>query len=101
MVGDGFKIYFCDGFFAGRSHTLDSILLSGWMLCSFYNVMWIAIQFVYRYTIVCLQHESVTLLALAGRPNMTIGLVLKSQSASYDGWRRRPLFGGRLERGSR
>ncbi|KAH7708856.1 hypothetical protein AAVH_23898 [Aphelenchoides avenae] len=55
LVVDGYTLYFSDGFFAGQWPTLDSILLAGWFLCELYNIMWIAIQFIYRYSIVCLE----------------------------------------------
>lgn len=57
IVGDGFKLYFSDGFFAGCSHRLDMFLMAVWGIVTHFNVMWVAIQFVYRYTLVCLSQR--------------------------------------------
>ncbi|KAH7676208.1 hypothetical protein AAVH_41882, partial [Aphelenchoides avenae] len=55
LIGDGYKLYFCAGLFAGRSRTLDKVLLSGWLCFLHYNLMWVPVQFVYRYAFVCLR----------------------------------------------
>lgn len=101
MVGDGFKLYFSDGFFAGRSQTLDSILLCGWMCCEHYNVMWIAIQFVYRYTVVCLQQKYVLSFLHTDVNNRSDELAVKKRRSVYFvKWQPWPSLGGPSERGS-
>ncbi|KAH7699237.1 hypothetical protein AAVH_33661, partial [Aphelenchoides avenae] len=54
FIGNGYKLYFSDGFFAGWSRPLDQFLVMNWALVDFFNIMWVAIQFVYRYVLICL-----------------------------------------------
>ncbi|KAH7710500.1 hypothetical protein AAVH_22204 [Aphelenchoides avenae] len=57
VTGAGYKVFFSDGFFAGWSYALDEWLLMMWMTLVHFNVMWISIQFVYRYTFLCMRDK--------------------------------------------
>ncbi|KAH7709308.1 7TM GPCR protein [Aphelenchoides avenae] len=57
ITGAGYKVFISDGFFAGWSYALDQWLIWMWVTVLHFNVMWIAIQFVYRYAFLCLRDK--------------------------------------------
>lgn len=57
ITGDGYLIYITNGFFAGWSHRLDMFLIFIWLWVLHLNMMWIPVQFVYRYTFLCLREK--------------------------------------------
>ncbi|KAH7719722.1 SRJ-4 protein [Aphelenchoides avenae] len=57
ITGDGYLIYITNGFFAGWSHRLDMFLNFAWLWILHINMMWIPVQFVYRYTFICLREN--------------------------------------------
>ncbi|KAH7713708.1 hypothetical protein AAVH_18942, partial [Aphelenchoides avenae] len=59
ITGDGYLIYLSNGFFTGWSDSLDMTLIFLWLFILHINVMWIPIQFIYRYTYICLTEKYV------------------------------------------
>ncbi|KAI1704805.1 serpentine type 7TM GPCR chemoreceptor srd domain-containing protein [Ditylenchus destructor] len=59
MTGGGITIIISNGFFSGRSATLDSILITTWSFILHTNVLWIPVQFVYRYRLLCKNEHSI------------------------------------------
>ncbi|KAI1700322.1 serpentine type 7TM GPCR chemoreceptor str domain-containing protein [Ditylenchus destructor] len=53
LSGDGYLTMTSNGFFAGQSQFLDSALLSLFCFTLHTNVLWIPVQFVYRYRLLC------------------------------------------------
>ncbi|KAH7711609.1 hypothetical protein AAVH_21077 [Aphelenchoides avenae] len=58
ITGGGYLIYISNGFFAGWSHDVDIFLIFAWLWVLHLNIMWIPIQFVYRYTFICLRENA-------------------------------------------
>ncbi|KAH7704593.1 U2af splicing factor protein 1 [Aphelenchoides avenae] len=54
ITGGGYLVYISNGFLNGWSHQLDMMLIFLWLWLIHLNVMWIPIQFIYRYTFICL-----------------------------------------------
>ncbi|KAH7708530.1 hypothetical protein AAVH_24209 [Aphelenchoides avenae] len=55
FTGGGYHVLVSNGFFAGWSYGFDEFLIWMWLNFSLFNVVWIVIQFVYRYTFICLR----------------------------------------------
>ncbi|KAH7720062.1 hypothetical protein AAVH_12483 [Aphelenchoides avenae] len=52
-TGGGYLQYMSNGLFSGWSYRLDLVLIFCWLWVIHLNVMWIPIQFIYRYTFIC------------------------------------------------
>ncbi|KAI1704803.1 serpentine type 7TM GPCR chemoreceptor srd domain-containing protein [Ditylenchus destructor] len=57
MTGGGNTIIISNGFFAGRSSSFDSALVLLWAFLLHTNVLWIPVQFIYRYRLLCKSSE--------------------------------------------
>ncbi|KAH7671529.1 hypothetical protein AAVH_42671, partial [Aphelenchoides avenae] len=55
FTGGGHQVYISNGFFAGWNYTFDKFMIMMFNFTVLLNVMWIVIQFVYRYSFLCLQ----------------------------------------------
>jgi hypothetical protein len=53
MTGDGYFIMITNGFYAHSSHIYDSVMLVLFGVVLHMNVVWIPIQFTYRYIFLC------------------------------------------------
>ncbi|KAI1698449.1 serpentine type 7TM GPCR chemoreceptor srd domain-containing protein [Ditylenchus destructor] len=53
LTGNGYFVYMSNGFFADRSATIDSLLIIIFCFFMHTNILWIPIQFVYRYRLLC------------------------------------------------
>ncbi|KAH7724843.1 hypothetical protein AAVH_07429 [Aphelenchoides avenae] len=53
VTGGGYLQYMSNGFFSGWSYRFDVALIFCWLWVIHLNVMWIPIQFIYRYTFIC------------------------------------------------
>ncbi|KAI1698732.1 serpentine type 7TM GPCR chemoreceptor srd domain-containing protein [Ditylenchus destructor] len=53
VTGDGITTVISNGFFSGRSAALDSTLITLWGFFLHTNILWIPVQFVYRYRLLC------------------------------------------------
>lgn len=74
ITGGGYLIYISNGFLNGWSIQLDMALIFFWLYLIHLNVMWIPIQFIYRYTFICL---SETYVQLGARETvMKLGLLI-------------------------
>ncbi|KAI1691902.1 serpentine type 7TM GPCR chemoreceptor str domain-containing protein [Ditylenchus destructor] len=61
LTGDGYLVVHSNGFFAGRSAFWDSVFLFLFFFILHTNVLWIAVQFVYRYRLLCKHSARATL----------------------------------------
>ncbi|KAI1695943.1 serpentine type 7TM GPCR chemoreceptor str domain-containing protein [Ditylenchus destructor] len=59
MTGGGITILMSNGFFSGQSATLDSILITVWAFILHTNLVWIPVQFVYRYRLLCKNEQNI------------------------------------------
>lgn len=57
LTAQGYFVVISNGFFAQRSLALDSALVIVTAFAVHVNVLWIPVQFAYRYTLLCLQGE--------------------------------------------
>ncbi|KAI1711414.1 serpentine type 7TM GPCR chemoreceptor str domain-containing protein [Ditylenchus destructor] len=69
LTGDGYSVLTTNGFFAGRSQLLDSVLLTLYCFTLHTNIVWIPVQFVYRYRLLCKNNSNAT------KANILIGTV--------------------------
>ncbi|KAI1703019.1 serpentine type 7TM GPCR chemoreceptor srd domain-containing protein [Ditylenchus destructor] len=53
LGGDGYLILTLNGFFAGHSPALDSLLYTMFLFIMHTNILWIPVQFIYRYRLLC------------------------------------------------
>ncbi|KAI1715821.1 serpentine type 7TM GPCR chemoreceptor str domain-containing protein [Ditylenchus destructor] len=53
LVADGNTVVTSNGFFAGRSPVFDSLFVTFYLFTLHTNIVWIAVQFVYRYRLLC------------------------------------------------
>ncbi|KAH7717898.1 hypothetical protein AAVH_14629 [Aphelenchoides avenae] len=53
LTGDGYVLIASNGFFSRSSYTVDSIMLTLFTLVLHLNVVWIPVQFAYRYIFLC------------------------------------------------
>ncbi|KAI1713020.1 serpentine type 7TM GPCR chemoreceptor srd domain-containing protein [Ditylenchus destructor] len=65
MTGDGYLIIASSGFFADKSRFFDSSILMIFFFVLHTNILWIPVQFVYRYRLLC-----------KGRDGSTVGTAL-------------------------
>ncbi|KAI1704814.1 GNS1/SUR4 family domain-containing protein [Ditylenchus destructor] len=70
MTSNGFLAMVSNGFFSGRSPSLDSTFFILYCFILHTNVMWIPVQFVYRYRLLCKYNANAT------RTNILIGAVV-------------------------
>ncbi|KAH7712523.1 7TM GPCR protein [Aphelenchoides avenae] len=57
FTGAGYKVFVSNGFFAGWSDGFDKWMLVAFFFLIFLNIMWVVIQFVYRYVYLCLRQN--------------------------------------------
>ncbi|KAI1695327.1 serpentine type 7TM GPCR chemoreceptor srd domain-containing protein [Ditylenchus destructor] len=58
LTGDGYTVMISNGFFAGWSPVVDSLLITLFAFILHTNVLWIPVQFVYRYRLLCKENEN-------------------------------------------
>lgn len=59
LTGEQYLIMFSGGFFAGRSADFDAAMLTAFAFVLHVNVVWIPVQFYYRYIFLCCQEKFV------------------------------------------
>lgn len=57
LTGDGYFVLITNGFFAHSSATFDSLMMFGFAFVLHMNVLWIPIQFAYRYILLCRRQD--------------------------------------------
>ncbi|KAI1703768.1 serpentine type 7TM GPCR chemoreceptor srd domain-containing protein [Ditylenchus destructor] len=60
MIGNDYTIIVSNGFFAGRSAIFDQIFITLYGFLLHANVLWIPVQFVYRYRLLCKEESTST-----------------------------------------
>ncbi|KAI1703370.1 serpentine type 7TM GPCR chemoreceptor srd domain-containing protein [Ditylenchus destructor] len=75
FTGDGYTAVMSNGFFGGRSPRFDSLSLTFFLFALHTNVIWIPVQFVYRYRLLCKTSSNLT------QTNALIAVVTVAYSA--------------------